>query len=184
VSASYSLQSLDNTRIGNVSVFATYVLPERLSVSASLGGSVLRSDSGNDALLTSDISASYHLGRAVLSLAIFQDVNQTFLQGENFGVVLTRSYTGTFGYAVTPFVDAALRASYSQNQFTGVGNATSNPDTTAVSATASLVWRVRRWLSVGLDYTYTRYNSAGVSAGASSGGANENRVTVSLAGSL
>ena len=58
----------------------------------------------------------------MIGVAIFQDFNQTFLQGENFGVTLTRSYTGTFGYALTPFIDTSLRASYSENQSTGVGN--------------------------------------------------------------
>jgi hypothetical protein len=180
ISGSYSLQSFDSTRIGNISVFATYALPERLSVSASLGTSVLRSDSGDDALLTTDISASYRFGKVVVSLAIFQDVNQTGLQGENFGIVLTRSYTGRVGYAVTPFIDTGLRVSYNDNAFTGVGNSAGNPDSKTLSATVGLVWRARRWLNVGPDYTFTRYNSSDVSGSA----ANENRVTLTLTGSF
>jgi len=177
VSTSYSRQTLDSTRIWNISVFTAYELPGLLSLSGSAGYSFLNSDSGGDfSTLSSNTSVSYHLGQAVVSIAIFQDFNQTALQGQNFGVTLTRSYTGTFGYALTPFINTNLRASYSENQNTGAGNTTGSQDSKVFSGSASLSWQLRRWLSMGLDYTYTRYNS-----GASSGGsATENRATLSM----
>lgn len=181
ISTSYSFQSADNARIGNVSLFTTYELPGRLSLSGSLGYSFITSDSGEDlSTITTNTSASYRFAKAVISVAIFQDLNQTALQGQNFGIVRTRSYTGTFGYALTPFIETSLRASYSENQSTGVGNSAGSPDTTALSAMASLGWRIRQWLSMGLDYTYTRYTS-----GTSSGGAaTENRVDIRLTASF
>jgi len=175
VSTSYSIQTIDSARIWNISLFTTYELPGRLSLSGSVGYSLLTSDAGrNFSTVSTNTNASYRLGPAVISVGLFQDLNQTFTTGENFGIVLTRSYWGSFGYAVTPFIDASLRATYSQNEFTGVGNGGSNQNT--LSAQASLAWRLRRWLSTGLNYTYTRYD-----AGASSGGiATENRVTLGV----
>jgi len=181
VSTSYSFQSLDSTSIWNVSLFNAYELPGRLSLSGSLGYSVLSSDSGgNFSAISSNTSASYRLARAVISVALLRDFNQTFLQGQNFGVVLTRSYTGSFAYALTPFIDTTLRASYSENEFTGVGNSQSSPDTKTFSAQASLAWRLQRWLTMGLDYTYTRYNSVATVGGA----AIENRVALRLTASF
>jgi hypothetical protein len=192
VSTSYSVQSLDNTRIGNVSLFTAYELPGRISLSGSLGVGFLSSDAGGDfTTMTSSTSASYRFAKAVIGVAILQDFNQTGLQGQDFGVVLTRSYTGTFSYALTPFVDTTLRASYSENQFTGVGNSRASPDTKTLSAQASLAWRIRPWLTAGLDYTYTRYNSAALStignavpANNVRGNATENRVALRLTSSF
>ena len=113
-------------------------------------------------------------------MAIFQDFVPTFLQGENFGVSLTRSYTGTFSYELTPFIDTVLRASYSENQFTGVGNSQSNPDSNVLSAGASLIWRIRPWLTSRLEYTYTNYSSVSGSGEAAA----ENRVALRLTGSF
>ena len=181
VSTSYSLQSLDSTRIWNVSLFSPYELPGRLSLSGSLGFSLLTSDSGGTrSAISSNTNATYRFGQAVIAVALLQDFNQTGLQGENFGTVLTRSYTGRFGYALTPFIDTTLRASYSENEFTGVGNSPSSPDTKILSAQASLAWRLQRWLSMGLDYTYTRYGTGGASGGA----ATENRVAIRLTASF
>ena len=91
-------------------------------------------------------------------------------------MTLTRSYTGTVGYALTPFIDTSLRASYSDNQFTGVGNSTGSPNSNTFTAGANLAWRIRQWLTMGLDYTYTRYDSGAASGGA----ATENRASIRL----
>lgn len=181
ISTSYSAQTLDSTRIWNASLFAAYALPGRLSLSGAAGFGYLSSDSAGDfPAFTANIMATYRFAKAVIGVAIFQDFNQTFLQGENFGVTLTRSYTGTFGYALTPFINTSVRASYSENQFTGVGNASGSPDSKTFAGQASLAWRLRQWLTVGLDYTYTRYD-----VGASSGGAaTENQATIRLMGSF
>jgi hypothetical protein len=188
IATSYSLQSLDNTRIWNVSLFTAYELPGRLSLSGSLGVGLLSSDSGGDrSALTSNTSASYTFAKAVIALAILQDFNQTGLQGQNFGIVLTRSYTGTFSYALTPFIDTSLRASYSENEFTGVGNSQASRNSNTLSAGAYLGWRLRPWLTMGLDYTYTRYSSGttgGLTAENGAGPASENRATLSLTASF
>ena len=49
--------------------------------------------------LSSNSSATYRFAKAVISVALLQDFNQTGLQGQDFGIVLTRSYTGSFSYA-------------------------------------------------------------------------------------
>jgi putative beta-barrel porin BBP2 len=192
VSTSYWFQSLDNARIGNVSLFTTYELPGRLSLSGSLGYSLLSADSVEDfGTVTTNTSVSYRFAKAVIAVAILQDFNETGLQGQNFGVVLTRSYTGTFDYALTPFIHTTLRASYTEDQFTGVGNSTASPDTKTLSATAGLVWQLRPWLTMGLDYTYTRSSGGVFSTGnattgnaTGNGNATENRVAIRLTSSF
>ena len=181
ISTSYSTQTLDGTRIWNPSLFAVYQLPGRLSLSGSAGFGYLSSDSGgNFPMFTANISATYRLAKAVMGVAILQGFNQTFLQAENFGVTLTRSYTGTFGYALTSFIDTNLRASYSENQATGVGNTSASADSKTFTGQAGLAWRLRQWLTMGLDYTYTRTDSAGISGGV----ATENQATIRLTGSF
>lgn len=186
-SGSYVLQSLDSTRIGNMWLFTTYELPGRLSLAGSLGYSLLRSDSGGTfSTIATDTRVSYRFARAVVSVALFQGFNQTGLQGENFGVVLTRSYSGSLGYALTPFIDATIRASYSDNEFTGSGNSQSSPPTKTLSAQAGLVWRLQPWLTMRADYTYTQYNSGSPSGGAATVGraAIVNQATITLIGSF
>ena len=73
ISGTYSLQSLDSTGIGNVSLFTTYELPGRLSLSASLGYSVLNSDVGDFSTISTNTNASYRFAKAVISVGIFQD---------------------------------------------------------------------------------------------------------------
>jgi hypothetical protein len=175
ISGTYSLLSLDSARIWNVALFSTYDLPGRLSLSASLGYSSLTSTAGRDiSAVSTNTHLTYRLANAVFMVGFFQDFQPTFTQGENFGVTLTRSYTGSFGYGWTPFIDTTLRATYSKNENTGVGNTTTG-NTNTFSAQASLSWRVRRWLTLGLDYTYTRYDQ-----GASIGIATENHAAVRL----
>jgi hypothetical protein len=175
------LQSLENVRIWNISLFTTYELPGSLSLSSSLGLAVLSSDvSGTLATYTTNTNASYRFAKAVIAVAILQDYNQTFLNGNNFGITLTRSYTGSFSYALTPFIDTSVRASYSDNEFTGVGNNRSSPNSNVFSALASVSWRVQRWLTAGLDYTYTRYGSVDGSGQAAS----ENRFSLRLTASF
>jgi len=148
---------------------------------------VLTSDVGRErSTISSHTNASYRFGNAVLAVAVLSDFNQTPLQVQDFGVTLTRSYTASFGYAVTPLLDTTLRGSYNENSFTGVGNSEARPDATAYSATASVAWRPRRWLSLGLDYTYSRYIRGFTSStGSGSGGpATENRASASLRASF
>jgi hypothetical protein len=161
VSTSYAWQNLESTRIWNVSLLMAHQLPGRISLSGSVGYSSLASDSGDFSTISTNSSISYRFGRAIAAIAVFQDFIQTSLQaGENFGITLTRSYTGTLGYALTPLVDLSLRASYNDNDFTGVGNQTSASDSSAIVAGAGVVWRIRQWLTMAIDYAHTRYESA------------------------
>jgi hypothetical protein len=185
LSVSSSSQTFDDTRIWNVSVFHAYQLPGRVSLSASVGYGLLSSDTGGHvSTVTSDTSASYRFARAVIGLAIFQDFNQTFLEGQNFGVVLTRSYTGTFGYALTPQVDLTVRASYTENETTGVGNSPQSRDASVLSGRAGVAWRIRPSLTTSLDYVHARYDgdraAFGESAPTLTGTAVENRVTLRM----
>ena len=157
VQGSYSIQLLNNTRIWNASVFSALELPGRLSMSGSVGYGVLTADSGEFSTMTSHTSVSYQLAPAVISLAADSDFSQTFLQGENFGITLTRSYTAAIDYALTPTLHARARGSYSENEFTGVGNTTSRPDQRTITGSAVLGWQLRPWLKMAIDYTYTRY---------------------------
>ena len=143
-------------------------------------------------MVTGNTHASYRFASAVISVGIVRDFQQTFIQGQDFGVVLSSSYTGSFGYALTPFIDTALSASYSENEPTGVGNSTGNQSSNTFSAGASLAWRLRPWLTMGLDYTYTRYTSGATSSGTvtgngaatATGPATENRAAIRLTSSF
>ena len=179
LSSAYALQTLDNARIWNVSLFNTYELPSKFSLSGSVGFSMLTSDAASDtSTVTTDTTASYRLGNAVLTVGLLQDFLPTFTQGENFGVTLTRSYTGGVGYAVTPLVNATVRATYSENQLTGVGDIPGSRN--AFTAEASVAWQVRRWLTATLGYNYTQYEGGTVDGGTVSA----NRVVLKLSGSF
>jgi hypothetical protein len=156
VQASYQFLSIDNARIGNVSLFATYELIDRLSLSGTIGYSRLTSDAGGDfGTVSTNTALTYRFARASVTLSFVQDLQQTFTQGQNFGVTLTRSYSGTFTYAFTPLLSGGAHAGYSQSEPTGVGNTGSNSNT--LTAGAGVAWRVRPWLTASLDYTYNRY---------------------------
>jgi hypothetical protein len=182
-SATYSLQSLDDSRVWNASLFATYELPGRLSFAGSLGYSALTSDAGDTSTIATNTTATYRSGNAFVSVGILQDLEPTFTQGENFGITLTRAYSGTAGYAWTPFIDTSVRAAYSDNEFTGVGN--TGGTRKALSLQAAVVWRIRRWLTMTAEYQHNRYDGGDSTAPAGTAGtAVENRGTLSLAGSF
>jgi hypothetical protein len=160
LSSSYSIQSLNDTRIWNVSLFTAYGLPTGLSLSGSIGYSRLANNSNNDEQgISTNTQVSYRFARAVASLGVFQDFRQTFTEGEDFGVVMTRTYTGSFSYQLTPFISSTLRASYSENDPTGSGNRQNAPSSNTLTAGADLNWQVLRWLGASLAYTYTKRSS-------------------------
>jgi hypothetical protein len=184
VSASYSWLSLDSARIGNLSVFATYMLTDRLSLSASLGYSRLTSNASPDFNVpTTNTRLAYRFGPATVALTFVRDLQQTFSQGQNFGVTLSQTYGGDFSYLFTPLIDGRLRVGYSQNEPTGVGNASSGTNGSTFTAGAGVGWRVRPWLSLTLDYAFNRYEFASFTSEingtpANGGHATENRVTL------
>ena len=198
VSSSYSMSSTEDTdsRTWNISVFTAYGLPNGLSLSSSLGYSLLDSDQGGTlSTVSTSTNASYRFVRAAISLGIFQDFRQTAEEGQDFGIVVTRSLTGTFTYPLTPFISTNLRASYSRNEPTGSGNSASSQASTAFTTGAGLSWQVLRWLSMTLDYTHTELstdNSRTLTSGSSSTPAStgapsdisENRAFLSLSASF
>ena len=165
ISSSYTLTSQDNARIWNVSFFSTYGLPSGLSWSSSIGYSLLSSDTQpSSSGITTNSTLSYSFARAAISVSAFRDFRQTAVEGQNFGIVQTSGYTGGFFYTFTPFLSGNAQASYTTNSTTGVGNNASTPDSNTFTAGAGLSWRMLRWLSSTLQYTYTLQSGGNNSA--------------------
>ena len=190
ISSSYTLLSVDNARIWNVSLFSSYGVPPGLSLSGSLGYSFLRSDNEPDTGgVTSNSTLSYTFTRALISVSVFQDYRNTGTGGQNFGVVQTSGYAGSFLYTFTPSLTGNLLAGYTTNDITGIGNNASTPSSNTLTAGAGLTWQILGWLSSSLQYTYTVQNSGGNSATGSGGTAQsgnytQNQVSFSLVGSF
>jgi hypothetical protein len=164
VSSSVSYQTDESTRIYNASLFGAYGLPTGLSLSGSVGYSILQSDAEDtEGAVSANFNASYRFARAVFSVGVFQDFRQTGQQGENFGTVESRSYFGSFLYQFTPFINSIARVTYSENEPTGTGNVRrGGAQTTTLTYGASLNWQVLRWLTASLDYTYTKQTGGDV----------------------
>jgi hypothetical protein len=168
--SSYTLLSVENARIWNVSLFATYGVPPGLSLSTSLGYSFLRSDNAPDTgIVTTNSTLSYAFTRAVMSVSVFQDYSNTSTGGQNFGVVRTSGYAGSFLYTFTPSVTGNLLASYTTTGNTGIGNDASTPSPNTLTGGGGLRWQILAWLSSSLQYTYTVVNSGGNSTAGSGG---------------
>ena len=178
VSSSYTWLSGDNARIWNVSLFSAYGLPSGLSLSSSLGYSVVSSDSQKDRSgVTTNTFLSYRFVRAAISLGVFRDFRQTNVQGQNFGIVQTTGYTGNFSYSLTPFISTYAFASYTTNDFTGIGNSSSTPSENTLTAGGGLSWALLRWLNMTLSYTHTLRSTGGNSA-TGTGNISENQATI------
>jgi hypothetical protein len=180
-STSYSFQTLDNTTIWNASLFGAYGLPSGLSLSGSVGYSILNSDiADNQGTVSANVAASYRFARSVVSAGVFRDFRQTAQQGQNFGTVETTSYFGSFLYQFTPFINLTLRATYSENAPTGTGNNQNNQTQNTLTYGASLNWQILRWLVASLQYSHTRQTGQGAFAQGSTGDFAENRASLSL----
>jgi len=186
VSTSAQYQTLNSTRVYDVSVFGAYGLPTGLSLSAAVGYSILESDTEDSSGTVSvNASASYRFARAVASVGVFQGFQQTGQRGENFGTVLSRSYFGSFLYQLTPFINSTLSVTYSENEPTGTGNIQDGGTQTTLTYGAALNWQVLRWLVASLQFIHTR-SSGQASFGQggttldSGGNFKENRAILSL----
>ena len=187
VSTTYSFQTRDSTKIWNASLFGAYGLPTGLSLSATVGYSLLNSDSqSNEGTVSANANASYRFTRAVISVGVFQDFRQTAQQGQNFGTVVTRSYFGSFLYQLTPFINTVLHANYAENEGTGTGNAQNGGTEKTLSYGATVNWQILRWLTASLQYTHTKqtgnnFNQGNIAgAGVFTGDFAENRAILSL----
>jgi hypothetical protein len=181
VSTSFSYISGEgsDSRIANVSLFAAYGTPAGLSVSGSVGYGVFDADGATSLthLFTATLAASYRFTRGVVSLSFFQDFRQTADEGENFGVVMTRSVNGTFTYPITPFIDGSIFAQYSRNEPVNGGGSQVSSATSVFTAGASLGWRIVTWLSLELSYYYIDRRSDHSSQISSSSGSQNQRTT-------
>jgi len=194
ISSSYTLQSQNDARIWNVSFFSTYGLPSGLSMSSSIGYSVLSSDNqGDSSGITTNSSLSYRFTRAVVAVSAYRDFRQTAIEGQNFGIVQTSGYSGSLLYTFTPLLSGNAQVAYTTNSSTGVGNNSSSPNSNTFTAGAGLNWRMLRWLSSTLQYTYSLQSSSGNSTSGtvnangtvtSNGNVTVNTVTFSLVGAF
>lgn len=184
VTSSYSYQTDQNTKIWNGSLFGAYGLPSGISLSGSVGYSLLNSDvEDNEGTVSASLRASYRFTRALISVGVFRDFRQTAQSGQNFGTVETTSYFGSFLYQFTPFINLTLSASYNENAPTGTGNTQDNDNRLEKSLTygASLNWQILRWLSANLQYNYTRQTGQDAfNGGNGTGDFAENRVSLGL----
>jgi hypothetical protein len=135
--------------------------PAGLSLSASLGYSFLTSNNESDTgIITTNSTLSYAFAQAVASISVFQDYRNTGISGQNFGVVQTAGYAGSFLYSFTSSTTGNLQAGYTTNGITGIGNNGSTPSSNTLTAGRGLRWQVLSWLSSSVQYTYTVGNSA------------------------
>jgi hypothetical protein len=184
ISTSYSWQTENSTNIWNISAFGSYGLPSGLSLSASVGYSILNSDTqDNEGLVSANVNASYRFARAVITVGVFQDFRQTGQQGENFGTVETRTFYGQFLYQITPFLNAVANVAYSENEPTGTGNVNNNQTEKSLTYGAGINWQALRWLTASLRYVYTKQtgrNAFNQDIGANTGNYAENRFMLNL----
>ncbi len=186
VSTSAQFQTLNSTRIYNASLFGAYGLPTGLSLSAAVGYSILESDTEDSSgTMSVNANASYRFAKAVATVGVFQDFQQTGQQGQNFGTVRSRSYRGAFLYQLTPFINTTLSVTYSENEPTGTGNLQGAGTQTTLTYGAAVNWQVLRWLVASLQYIHTKgTGQAAFGQGSTtldtSGNFSENRAILSL----
>jgi hypothetical protein len=193
VSSSYSMIfSNTDSRIANISLFAAHGVPGGLSLSASVGYSLFDSDDAPSLRhsFSSSITASYRFAFATLTAGYFQDFRQTADEGEDFGIILSRTAFVIFSYAITPFVTASARGQYSRNEPVSGGGSGIAPQSTYVAG-ASVNWRILTWLSLTGEYTWRKRDvdhggrvdttgNAGDNRDATNVNSTENRATVTL----
>ncbi|HET6367595.1 MAG TPA: hypothetical protein VFG27_10240, partial [Pseudomonadales bacterium] len=119
VSSSFSwIDSETDSRIGNISLFAAHGVPGGFSVSGSVGYSLFDSDRAENPShrFSASIVASYRFAYATISAGYSQDFRQTADEGEDFGIIFSRTAFVAFSYAITPFVTATARGQYSESE--------------------------------------------------------------------
>jgi hypothetical protein len=194
LSGSYQTFTGQQADIWNISLNAAYGLPGGLSVSGSVGYSYLTGGPGVDAqgTVSTQTQANYVFPRgAIVSVGMFSDFRQSSLTGQDFGLVLTRSYFGSFSYPLTPVMTASAYLSYSENEFTGSGNMRSNQPLNTFTASANLTYQFLSWLYARAGYNYTRYTGGRTAIlegtgviDLSGGPITENRAYISLTASF
>ncbi len=155
-SSSFSwIADANDNRIWNISLFAAHGVPGGFSVSGSAGYSLYDSDGATEVnhLFSGSLNASYRFARGIISIGFFQDIRQTADEGEDFGLVTTRSANVSFRYSLTPFMSAGAGVRYSRNEPLE-GGGSGIPPSTTFTARADFHWQITSWLGLTLAYTY------------------------------
>ena len=194
LSGSYQTFTGESADIWNISVIASYGLPSGLSFSGSVGYSYLSAGQDVDAqgTVTTNSQVTYVFPRgAAVTVGLFSDFRQSSFTGQDFGVVLTRTYFGSFVYPLTPAMTASAFVSYSENEFTGSGNTRSQQPLNTFTASANLSYQILPWLSASTGYNYARYTGGRTAilegtgvVDLSGGPITENRAYISLTASF
>jgi hypothetical protein len=160
LSGSYQTFTGGEGDIWSVSVSAAYGLPTGLSASGSVGYSRLSggnvSDPQGGPTTQTQITYAFPLG-AIVSVGFFSDFRQTFQTGQDFGVVFTRAYFGSFSYPINPYMGASVAVTYSENEFTGVGNVRNNQPLNSLTLSANISYQIFPWLTAIAGYNYSRF---------------------------
>jgi hypothetical protein len=193
ISSSLSMILSDtDSRIANISLFAAHGVPGGLSLSGRVGYSIFDSDTSSSlhGTFSASINASYRFAAATISAGYFQDFRQTADEGEDFGIVSSRTAFVAFSYAITPFVNASVRGLYSVSEAVNGGGSGIAPQTT-YTAGASVSWRILTWLSLSGSYSWRKRDvdnsgnvnttgAAGTDPDSTNQSWTENRATVTL----
>ncbi|HXH83886.1 MAG TPA: outer membrane beta-barrel protein [Candidatus Tectomicrobia bacterium] len=184
VSGSYAwrTRSFDDRRededftIWSVSVFTGYALPGRWSLSGNVGYSELDSTDArrSRSSITTQSTLAYQFARGSAYVSVTQGFSETFVLGEDVGVVETRGVTVGVSYPLTVLIWGSAQGFYRENTFTGIGRGLDGTEE-VWGARASVSVPLRSWLSMSLSYGHTEWSS-----GPRGEGFSENRVTLSL----
>jgi len=192
ISGSYALRTQDvrlpdaqtDFTLWSGAVFVNYAVANRIVIRANLGASELSTDQTHRGpIVTTESSLSYWFGRAVATVGFDRGFAETFLGGQNQGVVLTTGGRALLSYEITPPISLLVNFSYRENEFTGVGgtptpiagNASSTRTDRVLTGGLQLSYQILRWLGTSLEYSYWRTEQSDVA-----GTVVENRVRLSL----
>jgi hypothetical protein len=165
ISGSYAFRNLTNVdgsdqkfQIWNAVLFDNYAAGP-LTLSVGLGVSGVTSDTGQSKgpLFAPVASLTYTFARAVASLSVDRGFSETFLAGEDFGVVETLGATASLSYAFTPNTSGFVSAYYRKTDQADIGGGQVTASRNElVGFAASVAWRITDWARLSLAYTYTQ----------------------------
>lgn len=167
VSGSYALRTGSGrgeaaggvTTLWSISAFTAYAIPT-WSLNGSLGVSGVTGAGGAQSSSVSSLSTfAYRFARATATLSWDQGFSETFLEGEDFGLVETRGVSASLSYPLSPAASGTVSGFYRQNEVPGRGGQPDrSDDNTGVSFTVSV--RLRPWLTLRFDVAHTRQTSS------------------------
>jgi hypothetical protein len=151
----------DDYNIATVGVFGSYTVPGVWSGYLALGYSGFDPSSGaTDGAPYASATFTYQLARGTFTLTADSGFSETFVTGENLGVLQTWGVTGTFTYPLTPFLRGSASGFYRKNQDVGSSDVGADADEgNTYGATVSLSAPLRSWLNLSVSYDYTKFNA-------------------------